>query len=383
MRAGARFAELTGKADVDPLLFQSRERVGLDELDRLNWDLQHASIAAIEDQWRSLQGLLAERSGHGSVVIAESRFWGIAPNLAGAPGYRADRHIVIGAEPLSVSSEVLAPFGSGAAPATSLAVRERYAEANAYSRDVLFASTQEAFVLVMRSRGVTGRVPFLFDCLAELAETYLQLSVSELSYERPDLPASVAFVGALPARILPKSTLPDWWGDVLSATTVVVVSQGMTLNEDFRQLLLPTLEALADCPVLVIAITGDARTLENIPTNARVASFIPFADLLPLANVLVTNGGYDGVQQALFHGVPLVLAGDADDRIESNARVARTGAAVNLQTQWPRVEELRAAVSDVLHQERFRLASESLAEVYRAAQPLESISQAVQGTFVR
>ena len=40
---------------------------------------------------------------------------------------------------------------------------------------------------------------------------------------------------------------------------------------------------------------------------------------------MVTNGGYGGVQQALANGVPLVVAGDSEDKPEVAARVAVVG----------------------------------------------------------
>jgi hypothetical protein len=40
---------------------------------------------------------------------------------------------------------------------------------------------------------------------------------------------------------------------------------------------------------------------------------------------MVTNGGYGGVQQALANGVPLVVAGDSEDKPEVAARVRWSG----------------------------------------------------------
>jgi len=377
---GARFAPLSGCADIDPMLFRSPARPSLSELDQLNWDFQNFAVGTVKDQWSSLQKVLGDVSTEDAVVLSESGFWGVAPGLAGAPGVRPRRYVVVGIDPLSVSSRDLAPFGSGAGPTTTPTGRERYAKANEYSRTVLFAETQHIFEAIMEETGVTTDIPFFLDCLALLAETYLQLSIPEISYERSDLPGAISFVGALPSRPVPDAVLPDWWQDVLDAHIVVVVSQGTVFNRDLTELIQPTLEALADLPVLVVATTGSKERVENVPANARVAEYIPFADLLPLASVLVTNGGYDGVQQALSFRVPMVLAGDTEDRIEGNARIAYTGAAINLKTQRPTVGEIREAVSRVLEQAAFGRAARALADTYRSAHPYEAISQAVSGS---
>ena len=67
----------------------------------------------------------------------------------------------------------------------------------------------------------------------------------------------------------------------------------------------------------------------------RLERFIPHDRLLPHVDVMVTNGGYGGVQQALANGVPLVVAGDSEDKPEVAARVHWSGTGVNLRTGRP------------------------------------------------
>lgn len=54
------------------------------------------------------------------------------------------------------------------------------------------------------------------------------------------------------------------------------------------------------------------------------------------------------MQQALSHGVPMVLAGMAADKPETNARAAWAGAAINLACQSPEPGQVRDAVSQIL-----------------------------------
>ena len=86
---------------------------------------------------------------------------------------------------------------------------------------------------------------------------------------------------------------------------------------------------------LVVAVTGgrDPAELGRVPANARVERFIPFERLLPHVDVLVTNGGFGAVQLALAAGVPIVAAGQTEDKIEVSARVGYSGVGINLRTQ--------------------------------------------------
>ena len=51
----------------------------------------------------------------------------------------------------------------------------------------------------------------------------------------------------------------------------------------------------------MVATTGGApvESLGPLPANARAAEFLPYDELLPLVDVMVTNGGFGGVHFAL------------------------------------------------------------------------------------
>jgi MGT family glycosyltransferase len=156
---------------------------------------------------------------------------------------------------------------------------------------------------------------------------------------------------------------PTWWGDLDNAT-VVHVTQG-TISNDPAQLLRPTLDALADEPVLVVACTGRSdeglEALGPLPANARVASYIPYGALLPKTSLVVTNGGFQGVQAVLSHGIPMVTAGESEDKPEVCARLQRTGASIDLATATPEPAAIRAAVRRVLDEPSFSSAATALA----------------------
>ncbi|MHA0039744.1 glycosyltransferase [Deinococcus sp. PESE-13] len=181
----------------------------------------------------------------------------------------------------------------------------------------------------------------------------LQPSVPRLEYPRRDLPPQVRFIGPL---IPPTGgfTPPAWWNDVVTAERpVVLITQG-TLATRPEQLLRPALAALADEDVLVVAAGVAPARLGPLPTNGRAAAFVPFTALLPHVAVSLTNGGYGGTVQALSHGVPCVVAGRSEDKAEVAARVAYSGAGLNLSTATPSPARIRAAVRRVLREPAFR-----------------------------
>ena len=59
------------------------------------------------------------------------------------------------------------------------------------------------------------------------------------------------------------------------------------------------------------------------------------SDVAALTDVYVGNGGYGGVHFAMEHGVSLVVAGTTEDKVGVTARVARSGAGINLKSNRP------------------------------------------------
>jgi UDP:flavonoid glycosyltransferase YjiC (YdhE family) len=384
---GASFAPLRGAADFDgddvpgmfPQIRSSRPGVEL-----LGFGLRHLFIDPMPDQYRTLQGLLAQVDGEPVVLVHETGFLGAWPALFGAAGLRPTAVVGIGVVPLTISSVDTAPFGLGLAPDNSPEGRDRNRAAKA-AQEVVLASTHEHLRKVLASCGAALPPPFVLDGMAIVPDRFLQLSIAQLDYPRSDLPDSIRHVGALPTELGGRSGLPHWWGEVLEARRVVSVSQGTAANTVSTELVQLTLDALADMDVLVVATLGRAAALERVPSNARVAESIPFDELLPHTDVLVSNGGYGQVQRALGHGVPMVLAGQSEDKAEVTARAAWSGAAINLATRHPASGEVRAAVEAVLSTPSYRTRARELAAEYARHDALAAIHQTVTelsgGTF--
>ena len=115
--------------------------------------------------------------------------------------------------------------------------------------------------------------------------------------------------------------------------------------------------ALAHLPVRVLATTGGRATeglMDALPDNARVRAFISFEHWLPQAALLITNGGYGSINYALDSGVPLIVAGTGEDKLEAAARVVAAGCGISLHTSTPSAEQILAAATRILQQPIYR-----------------------------
>lgn len=280
--------------------------------------------------------------------------------------------VAFSSTPLSLTSTDTAPFGTGLQPSHSKIGRLRNRALTASVQRWVFSEAQAAADKIRSEL----RLPPLKGCFLDwnvmLSTRYLAATIPEFEYPRSDLPAIVQFTGALLPIASPAWGPPAWWGDIAAARDdgrpIIVVTQGSTAREP-RKLLVPAIKALADQNVLVIATTGgpDPELVlprARRPSNLRLERFLPFSHLLPLADLLVTNGGYGGVQQALALGIPLVVAGQSESKMEVSARVAWSGAGIALSRRDPGSEQIGRAVKTVLADPRYWYRARELADAY-------------------
>jgi len=90
-------------------------------------------------------------------------------------------------------------------------------------------------------------------------------------------------------------------------------------------------------------------------------------------------GGFGGVQQALRFGVPLVVAGDTQEKPEVAARVRYAGAGIDLRTGTPTPRQVRRAVRAVLTQPGYAAEAARVSRsIRRLGDPARAIADAVE-----
>ncbi len=325
--------------------------------------MERLFVDAIPAQHAGLQ--LALRDVRPDVVVGDDMIFGVLPMLL---GQRANRPPVVlcGTSILHWTRDDGAPLFLGLPPAATQADRDKYAVIAQEFDGIVNEPVAERLNGVLAKFGVGPLSMPMFESVVALADAYLQLSVPSFEFPRK-LPPTVHFVGTPP--IIPnQAPVPPWAADLDGSRKVVLVTQGTVANHNFGLLVAPTLKALADEPDLLVVATTGGRPVDTIsgpiPSNARVASYLPFEWILRKADVFVTNGGYGSVNQAMSYGIPIVSAGLTEDKADVNARVAWSGVGINLATNQPDPRVLREAVRTVLEKPGYRMRAASLADEF-------------------
>lgn len=330
------------------------------------WDVMHLFGDTIPDQHATLQKLLA--ADPDAVVITDLLFLGPLPSVHGV-GVRPRRWIGVGITPVFYPSDDVTPFGPAPAP-NGADQTEATRAFNAGMAAALSDSAQHIVNLVEELGGTGLAISNWWEAMYTMPDVFVQLTVPEFEFPRSDLPAGlITFAGPLPPASPPSWTPSAWWADLDGERPVVVVTQGTLANGNLSELIAPTLEGLADQDVLVVAAFGRpvADLPVPIPANARVEEFIPFDQLLPRADVFVTNGGYGATQMALSAGMPIVVAGETEDKPAIAARVEHLGLGITLRTQTPKPVQIADAVRTVLDTPAYRERVQTVRQGYLAA----------------
>ncbi|GAA1967892.1 glycosyltransferase [Microbacterium deminutum] len=292
--------------------------------------------------------------------------------------------------PLNLAGTQGPPAGLGLWPGTNPFTKARDAALRAtaplIARSLVKAIARSEESIGLRPRGLT------MEKIAFSRQLIVASGSPLLDFERTDRPDFLHFVGEL--RMPPQASpaLPAWWSE-LEGRRVVHVTQG-TQNIDPADLIVPTLEALADRDDLLVVVAtgvpGDDELPFPVSSNTRVAGFLPYAEFLPRVDVALTNGGWGGTLAMLAHDIPLVIAGGDLDKPEIASRVAWTGAAVNLKTGTPTADQVAAGFDRVTTDPSYRDVAarvgaqlRSLGGAARAAELLEQLAQPADESTLR
>ncbi|GKT40256.1 4'-demethylrebeccamycin synthase [Colletotrichum spaethianum] len=275
-------------------------------------------------------------------------------------------YATLGINPLVTLDAEVPPWGTGWLPPRTFFGRWVNGLAHAAAGRLLYPKLTAALNNRRQEMGLPPLPATGFFDSARSDTLHIMPTTPAFEFPRKNLHPGVKFVGPLlPLFNDEEFSLPTWWGEMLThpREKVIHVTQG-TYATNSANLIAPTLAALGDHEdLLVMVTTPDAETVlppETLPSNARVASFIPHAKLLPHVGVMVTNAGYNGVLVALSCGVPMVCAGRSEDKADVSSRVAWSGAGIDLATDTPSEKALRGAVERVISDEKFRRAAERI-----------------------
>jgi hypothetical protein len=335
---------------------------------------KHVFADRIADQYRGLQQIIARKNI--DLVMTDVLFFGELPLLLSGES-----------RPPVIACGVIAPSwidpafsiftGPDAAPggrARNIADNETFESMRAPGYEYVDA--------VLDRWGVTISRGFTLNSLYHLPDVFLQFCTEALEYPMEDRPTNLVYTGPILRRDSDIET-PAWMDQLDRSLPVVLVSQGTLANFDY-QLVNPALLGLANEPVQVVVTAGGSKDGKILSAeNAIVEPYVPYEQILPMTSVFVTNGGYNGVQQALSYGVPIVCYGESEEKPLVSARVAWSGAGIALKAGVSMPEQVRDAVHTILYNPSYTERAWTLGAEIAKSDALQTIARTVNATSQR
>ncbi|KAI8515626.1 UDP-glucuronosyltransferase 2A1 [Branchiostoma belcheri] len=196
-----------------------------------------------------------------------------------------------------------------------------------------------------------------FTISSALARTDVWLYQSDLMFDfpKPMMPNMVSIAGHVAQDVNPLSEDLEKFVQSSGDDGVVLVTFGSMVATMPAEIADMLAAAFARLPQKVVwRYTGTPPP--SLGTNTRTMEWVPQNDLLahPKTKAFVSHCGYNGVAEAMYHGVPLVGMPLFSDQHDNIARMVARGMAVSLDIHTVTSEEVYQAITAVISNPVYR-----------------------------
>ncbi len=200
-----------------------------------------------------------------------------------------------------------------------------------------------------------------------LFSPYLVIATTSRALTGPvPMPEHVVLIGA---ALGPRRTDPgfnwDWWDPGRRHLLVTAGTVSANVAKDFLSRVTAALQPLGSTVQTVL--NADVAAVADPPPDILVAPRVPMLDLMPRVDAVLCQAGQSTVNEALVHGVPMVVAPIRRGELAVADQVARAGAGIEVSFLDATPAELTAAVTAVLYEPSYRAHARRLGEEFSAA----------------
>ncbi|XP_020778558.2 UDP-glucuronosyltransferase 1-2-like [Boleophthalmus pectinirostris] len=213
--------------------------------------------------------------------------------------------------------------------------------------------------------------------LMQDADIWLFRSDFVFDFPRPTMPNVIYIAGysCKPLRAL-SAELEDFMQSA-GEHGVIVMTMGCFVNALPIKKAEEIASVFSKLPQKVIWRHLGARP-STLGNNTLLVDWMPQKDLLghPQTKVFVAHGGTNGVQEAIYHGVPVLGIPLFFDQFDNLLRLQDRGAGTIIRLSELNGDTFEKGLKELLHQEHYRDNMQRLSRLHRD-QPLSSMDQAV------
>ncbi|NP_001170962.2 UDP glucuronosyltransferase 5 family, polypeptide A3 precursor [Danio rerio] len=216
-----------------------------------------------------------------------------------------------------------------------------------------------------------------FFSLLQDADLWLMRNDFTFEFPRPTMP-NVVYMGGFQCK--PAKPLPGDLEEFVQSSGehgVIMMSLGTVFGQLLSELNDEIAAAFAQLPQKVIwRYTGPRPA--NLGNNTLIVNWLPQNDLLghPKTKLFVAHGGTNGLQEAIYHGVPIVGLPLAFDQPDNLSRMRAKGTAKIVEFATLDRAVFLEALKEVLHNPSYRENMQRLSKLHHD-QPMKPLDRAI------
>lgn len=209
------------------------------------------------------------------------------------------------------------------------------------------------------------------------ADIWLMRNDFIFEYPRPTMP-NIVYMGGFQCK--PPKPLPAELEEFVQSSGehgVIMMTLGTLVGELPQDVTEEIAAAFAQMPQKVVWRYLGQRP-DNLGNNTLLVKWLPQNDLLghPKTKAFVTHGGTNGVQEAIYHGVPVVGLPLFFDQPENLSRIKSKGGAVMVDIATLDRSIFEEALKAAVYQPSYRERMQTLSRLHRD-QPVKPLDLAV------
>ncbi|ONI38592.1 hypothetical protein AN639_11165 [Candidatus Epulonipiscium fishelsonii] len=128
--------------------------------------------------------------------------------------------------------------------------------------------------------------------------------------------------------------------------------------------------------IMSVGKSTDINSLGQIPSNFTVKNFVDQVEVLKTIDIFLTHGGMNSVNEALAHGLPLIVHPQQPEQTLVATQVENFGAGIHLKE--PSINNILASVNQVLINKKYAIRAALIAKEFRALGGSKSAVQFIE-----
>jgi MGT family glycosyltransferase len=137
--------------------------------------------------------------------------------------------------------------------------------------------------------------------------------------------------------------------------------------------------ALSGTPHRCVVSKGPLHAEIDLPDNMWGAEFLPQTKIIPMADLVITQGGNNTTTEALHFGKPMIVLPLFWDQYDNAQRMDELGLGVRLDPYRFTDEQMHAAIDRLLSDDDLRARLEAESTKIKASDGLRRAAEAIEG----